>query len=65
MVISLDVQKVVLGGSVGLAEGYLSLVQEYLTDMPKFYHCILEPAKYGADAGLIGAAYWMKMQQTP
>ncbi|OOR98504.1 N-acetylmannosamine kinase [Canicola haemoglobinophilus] len=62
MVIGFDVQKVVLGGSVGLAEGYLPLVQQYLNDMPKFYQCKLEPAKYGADAGLIGAAYWMQMQ---
>lgn len=58
LVIGLDVQKVVLGGSVGLAEGYLPLVQKFLAEMPHFYHCQLEPARYGQDAGLIGAAYW-------
>lgn len=59
-VISLDIQKVILGGSVGLAEGYLPLVQDYLTQFPIFYRCKLEPAFYGADAGLIGAALWVK-----
>lgn len=28
--------------------------------MPPIYHCSLETAKYGADAGLIGAAYWLE-----
>ncbi|MDD0824228.1 N-acetylmannosamine kinase [Mannheimia sp. AT1] len=56
--ISLDIQKVVLGGSVGLAEGYLPLVQRYLTEMPTVYQCALENAQSGQDAGLIGAAWW-------
>ena len=58
LTIGLDTQKVVIGGSVGLAEGYLPLVQKYLSEMPHFYHCELEAAKYGGDAGLIGAAAW-------
>ncbi|MCW9733440.1 N-acetylmannosamine kinase [Avibacterium sp. 20-15] len=62
MVISLDIQKVVLGGSVGLAEGYLPLVQQYLQAMPAFYQCPVEPARSGADAGLLGAAYWLTQQ---
>ncbi|PJG82806.1 N-acetylmannosamine kinase [Caviibacterium pharyngocola] len=62
MVIGLDVQKVVIGGSVGLAEGYLPLVQAYLDEMPKFYRCPLERAVFGGDAGLIGAAYWVEEQ---
>lgn len=60
MVIQLNIQKTVIGGSVGLAEGYLSLVKQYLDSMPPIYHCSLETAKYGADAGLIGAAYWLE-----
>lgn len=56
--ISLDIQKVVLGGSVGLAEGYLPLVQHYLSEMPVVYQCALENAQSGQDAGLIGAAWW-------
>ncbi|MCW9710492.1 N-acetylmannosamine kinase [Avibacterium sp. 21-586] len=62
MVISLDIQKVVLGGSVGLAEGYLPLVQQYLQTMPAFYQCPVEAAQSGADAGLLGAAYWLEQQ---
>ncbi|MFU2047080.1 N-acetylmannosamine kinase [Avibacterium gallinarum] len=62
MVISLDIQKVVLGGSVGLAQGYLPLVQQYLQTMPKFYQCPVEAAQSGADAGLLGAAYWLEQQ---
>lgn len=58
--ISMDMQKVVLGGSVGLAEGYLPLVQRFLDEMPAIYRCELEAARFGQDAGLIGAAYWVK-----
>ncbi|MFC0308435.1 N-acetylmannosamine kinase [Gallibacterium trehalosifermentans] len=60
LVISLDLQKVVIGGSVGLAEGYLPLVQTYLQQQPKFYQCQVERAFYGQDAGLIGAAWWVE-----
>lgn len=59
LVIGLDVQKVVVGGSVGLAEGYLPLVKQYLNEMPHFYRCQVEQAHYGQDAGLIGAAWWV------
>ena len=60
LVIGLDVQKVVVGGSVGLAEGYLPLVKRFLQDMPAVYSCDIESAKFGQDAGLVGAAYWVK-----
>lgn len=60
LVIGLDVQKVVLGGSVGLAEGYLPLVERCLQEIPAVYRCEIESAKFGQDAGLIGVAYWMK-----
>lgn len=62
MVISLDIQKVVLGGSVGLAEGYLPLVKQYLEQMPSWHQCPVESAQYGADAGLIGVYYWLEQQ---
>ena len=55
--IGLDMQKVVVGGSVGLAEGYLPLVQSLLSELPAVYHCELESAQFGQDAGLIDAAY--------
>ena len=43
-----------------LAEGYLPLVQSLLGELPAVYHCELESAQFGQDAGLIGAAYWVK-----
>lgn len=58
LVISLDIQKIVIGGSVGLAEGYLPLVKKYMKQMPSIYHCELSAAYYQNDAGLIGVAKW-------
>ncbi|OBW95707.1 N-acetylmannosamine kinase [Gallibacterium salpingitidis] len=63
LVIGLDIEKVVIGGSVGLAEGYLPLVQHYLQQQPKFYQCQVERAFHGQDAGLIGAAWWVEQNQ--
>ncbi|MBE2896321.1 ROK family protein [Pasteurellaceae bacterium HPA106] len=54
-----DVERVSLGGSVGLSEGYLDLVKEYLDEQPHFYHC--EVVKRGTvqDERLLGAALWL------
>lgn len=51
-----DCQCVVIGGSVGLAEGYLVQVAEYLAQEPKAYQVALKAAHYRHDAGLLGAA---------
>ncbi|HEB0856423.1 TPA: N-acetylmannosamine kinase [Citrobacter braakii] len=51
-----DCQCVVIGGSVGLAEGYLVLVESYLAQAPLAYHVKLQAAHYRHDAGLLGAA---------
>lgn len=51
-----DCQIVVIGGSVGLAEGYLALVEHYLAQEPLVYHVELLAAHYRHDAGLLGAA---------
>lgn len=51
-----DCQCVVIGGSVGLAEGYLALVESYLAQAPLAYHVKLQAAHYRHDAGLLGAA---------
>jgi N-acetylmannosamine kinase (EC 2.7.1.60) len=53
---STDCRTVVVGGSVGLAEGYLPLVAEFLTRQPAVYQVALRPAHYRHDAGLLGAA---------
>ena len=51
-----DCQIVVIGGSVGLAEGYLALVEHYQAQEPLAYHVELLAAHYRHDAGLLGAA---------
>lgn len=50
-----DCQRVVVGGSIGLAEGYLEMVRAYLAQEPSVYHVMLQPAHYRHDAGLLGA----------
>ncbi|GHA48918.1 N-acetylmannosamine kinase [Photobacterium aphoticum] len=59
LTISLDVEVVALGGSVGLAPGFLDLVSDYLSDLPQVYQPLVIKAQTGADAGLIGAASWV------
>lgn len=51
-----DCQVIVVGGSVGLAEGYLPLVKAYLSQEPEVYQVPLRAAYYRHDAGLLGAA---------
>ena len=51
-----DCRNVVIGGSVGLADGYLPLVAEYLSQEPEIYQIALRAAHYRHDAGLLGAA---------
>ncbi|MCZ4675732.1 N-acetylmannosamine kinase [Citrobacter sedlakii] len=51
-----DCQRVVVGGSVGLAEGYLTQVGDFLAQLPPVYHVALSAAHYRHDAGLLGAA---------
>ncbi|MGF1701774.1 N-acetylmannosamine kinase [Photobacterium makurazakiensis] len=58
LTISLDLDVVTLGGSVGLADNYLSLVQEYLSQQPSIYQPNVIAATTGVDAGLIGVAKW-------
>ena len=58
LAINLDIQRIALGGSVGLAEGYLARVQHFLAQMPEIYRPEIVSAYYAQDAGLIGAAWW-------
>lgn len=58
LTISLDLDAVVLGGSVGLADNYLTLVKDALSLLPTVYQPELLPALSGADAGLIGVSLW-------
>jgi N-acylmannosamine kinase len=51
-----DCQRVVIGGSVGLAVGYLEQVTGYLAHEPEAYQVMVKSAHYRHDAGLLGAA---------
>ncbi|WP_135228746.1 ROK family protein [Deinococcus fonticola] len=54
----LGVTRVALGGSVGLRPGYLARVQRALAAFPARSQPQVVHAQLGADAGLVGAAYW-------
>ncbi|WP_251277133.1 ROK family protein, partial [Enterobacter hormaechei] len=51
-----DCQQGVVGGSVGMAAGYLERIRKYLAWEPSVYHVTLSTAHYRLDAGLLGAA---------
>ncbi len=54
-----DCQKIVLGGSVGLAPGYIDLVRDILKKQPEIYNISISPARYNHNAGIIGAALFL------
>lgn len=54
----LGVERVALGGSVGLRAGFRSRVTAALAALPDLYRVPVVPAELGADAGLVGAALW-------
>ncbi|WP_429945528.1 N-acetylmannosamine kinase [Bibersteinia trehalosi] len=58
LAINLDIQRIAIGGSIGLAEGYLDCVQKFLAQMPEIYRPEITTAYYAQDAGLIGATWW-------
>lgn len=51
-----DCRQVVVGGSIGLAQGYLARVRACLMQLPSPYQVTLTAAYYRHDAGLLGAA---------
>ncbi len=56
--ITLELQRVVIGGSVGLAAGMLVRIQTALESYPPLFRVPLVAAQLGSDSGLIGAALW-------
>lgn len=52
----LDVERVVIGGGIGLAAGYLECVRSKLALMPPNLQPTVVPALLGPQAGVIGAA---------
>lgn len=51
-----DPECIVIGGGVGLAEGFLDLLRETLAVYPEAVVPVLAAAELGADAGIIGVA---------
>ncbi|CNE08020.1 N-acetylmannosamine kinase [Yersinia nurmii] len=60
MAMALDLEMVVIGGSVGLAEGYLDRVRLAQKMLPAIYRAPLQAAHYRQDSGLSGAALWAR-----
>ena len=54
----LDVELVVIGGSVGLADGYLDLVKEHIQIEPEIFQPTLLSAQLGADSALFGVSWF-------
>lgn len=54
---TLDLDLVVLGGGLGLAEGYLEMVQASLQEEPALFQPPIAAAELGVGAALIGALY--------
>ncbi|HIB4006622.1 TPA: N-acetylmannosamine kinase [Escherichia coli] len=57
-----DADCVVLGGSIGLAKGYIELVQAAMTHQPLALQIPVLSAHYHHDAGLWGAVLWAREQ---
>jgi N-acylmannosamine kinase len=56
LVASLDLDRIVLGGGVGLADGFLPRLQHAFSLQPAIYRREVVRAAMGADAGLVGIA---------
>ncbi|WP_145560030.1 N-acetylmannosamine kinase [Yersinia bercovieri] len=60
MKMALDLEIVILGGSVGLAVGYLERVIGAQKALPEIYRVPVQAAHHRQDSGLLGAALWAK-----
>ncbi|WP_410013790.1 ROK family protein [Sodalis sp. C49] len=56
----LDIDEVVIGGSVGLAAGMLDRIRQAQDALPPLGRVAVSGAALGADAGLMGAAGWAR-----
>lgn len=60
MKMALDLEIVILGGSVGLAVGYLERVICAQKTLPEIYRVPVQAAHHQQDSGLLGAALWAR-----
>ncbi|UJF17917.1 N-acetylmannosamine kinase [Vibrio sp. SS-MA-C1-2] len=61
---SLDLDLIVIGGGIGLANGYLQLVQKEITKQPHIFQVKTISAQGGHDACLLGAASYFDSHLT-
>ncbi len=61
--LALDPRRIVIGGSIGLAEGYLPAVERALEPVPPRLRPSLHAAAFGENAGVIGIADLAERQQ--
>jgi predicted NBD/HSP70 family sugar kinase len=54
--LAFDPRRIVIGGGIGLATGYLDLVRERMSHLPPRLHPTITAASLGARAGLVGIA---------
>ncbi|MDX3926293.1 MAG: putative N-acetylmannosamine-6-phosphate 2-epimerase [Shinella sp.] len=54
--LALDVDRIVIGGGIGLAEGFFAAVRGFADEAPPHLRPDIYPATLGGDAGVIGAA---------
>jgi len=57
----LGLERVAIGGSIGLAEGYLQQVQLCLNEEPALFRPQLVPAALGHDSALLGVLNMAKV----
>ncbi|RTZ18024.1 ROK family protein [Vibrio aquaticus] len=55
--VSLNLEAIVIGGGIGLAENYLNLVKAHIKSKPDFAQIDIMPANGGHNSCLLGAAY--------
>lgn len=60
---ALGLRRIVPGGGVGLADGYLALVRKHLSELPPLFHVDLAPAALGQDSPLYGALHQLDRQR--
>ncbi|MBK8082347.1 MAG: putative N-acetylmannosamine-6-phosphate 2-epimerase [Devosia sp.] len=54
--LAFDPRRIVIGGGIGLGEGFLDLVAERLSRLPLRLRPVVTPARLGPNAGIVGIA---------
>lgn len=61
--LALDPKRIVIGGSIGLAPGYLTSIEHALSDLPPRLEPSIHAAELGENAGVVGIADLAERQQ--